>query len=153
MDDLEAKLKDSAGARHRLIATDGVFSMDGYIAKLKEICDLADKYDALVMVDDSHAVGFIGEHGRGTPDTAASKAASTSSPAPSAKLSAAPAEATPAAARRSSSFCASAPALIFSQTPSRRQSSPHRSKSSIWSANPPTCANASATTRNTSAKP
>ena len=68
MDDLEAKLKDSAGARHRLIATDGVFSMDGYIARLKEICNLADKYDALVMVDDSHAVGFVGEHGRGTPE-------------------------------------------------------------------------------------
>jgi glycine C-acetyltransferase len=68
MDDLEAKLKESASARHRLIATDGVFSMDGYFAKLDKICDLADKYDALVMVDDSHAVGFIGEHGRGTPE-------------------------------------------------------------------------------------
>lgn len=68
MADLEAKLKEATGARFRLIATDGVFSMDGYIAKLKEICDLADKYDALVMVDDSHAVGFIGEKGRGTPE-------------------------------------------------------------------------------------
>jgi glycine C-acetyltransferase len=68
MGDLEAKLKEAAGARHRLIATDGVFSMDGYIAKLGQICDLAEKYDALVMVDDSHAVGFIGEHGRGTPE-------------------------------------------------------------------------------------
>ena len=68
MDDLEAKLKESASARHRLIATDGVFSMDGYFAKLDKICDLADKYDALVMVDDSHAVGFIGDHGRGTPE-------------------------------------------------------------------------------------
>ena len=68
MDDLEAKLKESASARHRLIATDGVFSMDGYFAKLDRICDLADKYDALVMVDDSHAVGFIGDHGRGTPE-------------------------------------------------------------------------------------
>jgi glycine C-acetyltransferase len=68
MDDLEAKLKESASARHRLIATDGVFSMDGYFAKLDKICGLADKYDALVMVDDSHAVGFIGEHGRGTPE-------------------------------------------------------------------------------------
>ncbi len=66
MNDLEAKLKETSGARFRLIATDGVFSMDGYIAKLKEICDLADKYDALVMVDDSHAVGFMGETGRGT---------------------------------------------------------------------------------------
>ena len=66
MDDLEAKLKESASARHRLIATDGVFSMDGYIAKLGDICDLAEEYDALVMVDDSHAVGFMGENGRGT---------------------------------------------------------------------------------------
>jgi glycine C-acetyltransferase len=68
MADLESKLKDAANARYRLIATDGVFSMDGYIAKLGTICDLADKYDALVMVDDSHAVGFIGNHGRGTPE-------------------------------------------------------------------------------------
>jgi len=68
MDDLEAKLKEASGARHRLIATDGVFSMDGYIAKLQQICDLAEKYNALVMVDDSHAVGFVGDHGRGTPE-------------------------------------------------------------------------------------
>ncbi len=66
MDDLEAKLKEASGARNRLIATDGVFSMDGYIAKLSEICDLAEKYDAMVMVDDSHAVGFMGKTGRGT---------------------------------------------------------------------------------------
>jgi glycine C-acetyltransferase len=68
MQDLEEKLKEAGGARHRLIATDGIFSMDGYIARLDKICDLAEKYDALVMVDDSHAVGFIGEHGRGTPE-------------------------------------------------------------------------------------
>jgi len=68
MADLESKLKDAANARYRLIATDGVFSMDGYIAKLGTICDLADKYDALVMVDDSHAVGFVGNNGRGTPE-------------------------------------------------------------------------------------
>jgi glycine C-acetyltransferase len=68
MQDLEEKLKEASGARHRLIATDGIFSMDGYIARLDKICDLAEKYDALVMVDDSHAVGFIGEHGRGTPE-------------------------------------------------------------------------------------
>jgi glycine C-acetyltransferase len=66
MDDLESKLKEAVSARHRLIATDGVFSMDGYFAKLDKICDLAEKHDAMVMVDDSHAVGFIGEHGRGT---------------------------------------------------------------------------------------
>lgn len=68
MADLEAKLKeaDAAKARFKLIATDGVFSMDGYIANLQAICDLADKYGALVMVDDSHAVGFMGRTGRGT---------------------------------------------------------------------------------------
>src|SRR5688572_24013674 len=66
MNDLEEKLKEAAGARNRLIATDGVFSMDGFIAKLDEICDLAEKYDAMVMVDDSHAVGFVGRTGRGT---------------------------------------------------------------------------------------
>ncbi len=64
--DLEARLKEAAGCRFKLIATDGVFSMDGIIANLKGICDLAAKYDALVMVDDSHAVGFMGEHGRGS---------------------------------------------------------------------------------------
>jgi glycine C-acetyltransferase len=66
MSDLESKLKEAEGCRTKMIATDGVFSMDGYLAKLGEICDLADKYDALVMSDDSHAVGFMGEHGRGT---------------------------------------------------------------------------------------
>ncbi len=65
---LEAKLREAASARFRLIATDGVFSMDGYIANLPAICDLANKHNALVMVDDSHAVGFLGAHGRGTPE-------------------------------------------------------------------------------------
>ncbi|MCC2595799.1 glycine C-acetyltransferase [Pusillimonas sp. MFBS29] len=70
MADLRAQLQaaDAAGARYKLIATDGVFSMDGIIADLKSICDLADEFDAIVMVDDSHAVGFIGENGRGTPE-------------------------------------------------------------------------------------
>ena len=68
MDELETRLKEAAGARVRLIATDGVFSMDGVIARLQEICDLADRYGALVMVDDSHATGFIGQGGRGTPE-------------------------------------------------------------------------------------
>ena len=67
MAELEARLKESADARYRLIVTDGVFSMDGYYAPLDEICQLADRYDALVMVDDSHAVGFVGEGGRGVP--------------------------------------------------------------------------------------
>ena len=64
--DLETQLKQAADARFRLIATDGVFSMDGHFAELSPICDLAEAHDALVMIDDSHAVGFIGEHGRGT---------------------------------------------------------------------------------------
>jgi len=68
MKDLEEKLKEAQNARFRLIATDGVFSMDGIIANLPEICDLAEQYDAMVMVDDSHAVGFMGETGRGTPE-------------------------------------------------------------------------------------
>jgi glycine C-acetyltransferase len=66
MADLEEQLKQASQARYRMIATDGVFSMDGYIAKLPGICELADKYNALVMVDDSHAVGFMGRRGRGT---------------------------------------------------------------------------------------
>ncbi|MER0425275.1 glycine C-acetyltransferase [Streptomyces microflavus] len=66
--DLEKQLKEASGARRRLIVTDGVFSMDGYVAPLQEICDLADRYDAMVMVDDSHAVGFVGPGGRGTPE-------------------------------------------------------------------------------------
>ncbi|MDN5726170.1 MAG: glycine C-acetyltransferase [Propionibacteriales bacterium] len=68
MADLEAQLVAAKDARFRMIATDGVFSMDGYVAPLDQICDLAEKYDALVMVDDSHAVGFVGEHGAGTPE-------------------------------------------------------------------------------------
>src|SRR5438105_11328126 len=66
MQDLEKQLKETADARHRIIVTDGVFSMDGYLAPLAEICALAERHDALVMVDDSHAVGFVGENGRGT---------------------------------------------------------------------------------------
>ncbi len=68
MADLEAQLQASADARRRLIATDGVFSMDGYVAPLGEICELAERYDAMVMVDDSHAVGIVGARGRGTPE-------------------------------------------------------------------------------------
>jgi glycine C-acetyltransferase len=68
MDELERRLREAAGARRVLIATDGVFSMDGYVARLDEICELADRHGALVMVDDSHAAGFIGPNGRGTPE-------------------------------------------------------------------------------------
>ena len=68
MDELEARLEEAPDARHRLIATDGVFSMDGYLAQLDRICELAERHDALVMVDDSHAVGVVGPGGRGTPE-------------------------------------------------------------------------------------
>ncbi len=68
MTDLEEKLKEAQGVRYRLIATDGVFSMDGDIAKLDEICELADKYNAMVMIDDAHSTGFLGKTGRGTPE-------------------------------------------------------------------------------------
>ncbi len=68
MEELEARLVEAAGARRRLVVTDGVFSMDGYLARLDRICELAEKYDAMVMVDDSHAVGFVGPTGRGTPE-------------------------------------------------------------------------------------
>jgi glycine C-acetyltransferase len=68
MADLETQLQASRGARRRLVVTDGVFSMDGYLAPLADICDLAERYDALVMVDDSHAVGFVGPSGGGTPE-------------------------------------------------------------------------------------
>jgi glycine C-acetyltransferase len=66
MEQLEARLREASDGRRRLIATDGVFSMDGYVARLEEICDLAERHDALVMVDDSHAAGFVGPNGRGT---------------------------------------------------------------------------------------
>src|SRR5205823_1071420 len=66
--DLERQLKEAASCRFRMIATDGVFSMDGSLAPLPEICDLADRHDAIVMVDDSHATGILGKNGRGTPE-------------------------------------------------------------------------------------
>ncbi len=68
LDELESRLKEAAGARVKLIATDGVFSMDGVIARLRDICDIADRHGALVMVDDSHATGFVGHGGKGTPE-------------------------------------------------------------------------------------
>jgi glycine C-acetyltransferase len=68
MDELEARLGEAADARHRLVATDGVFSMDGYLARLDGICELAERHDALVMVDDSHGVGVVGPNGRGSPE-------------------------------------------------------------------------------------
>ena len=98
MGDLEAQLRGASGARFRLIATDGVFSMDGIIANLTAICDLADQYQALVMVDDSHAVGFVGAKGKGHARALRRAwAGSTSSPARWARRSAARPAATPPA--------------------------------------------------------
>src|SRR4029079_19500502 len=68
MESLEKALQATQGKRLRMIATDGVFSMDGFVAKLDQICDLVEKYKAMVMVDDSHATGFVGKTGRGTPE-------------------------------------------------------------------------------------
>ena len=124
MADLEQQLQAASGARRKLIATDGVFSMDGYVAPLKEICDLAERYNAMVMVDDSHAVGFIGPERPWHTRTAwRAWIAWTSSPARWARRWAAPAAATPAADARSSICCASARALISSRTRWLRPSS------------------------------
>lgn len=122
MDDLEKQLKEASDARRRLIVTDGVFSMDGYVAPLREICDLADRYDAMVMVDDSHAVGFVGPGGRGTLSCTTSWTVSISSPAPSARRSAVRPAVTSRPAPRSSRCCASVPARTSSPTPSPRSS-------------------------------
>jgi glycine C-acetyltransferase len=128
MTDLAARLAeaDAAGARFKLIATDGVFSMDGIVADLKAICDLAEGHGALVMVDDSHAVGFVGAHGRGTPELCAVEGRIDILTGTLGKA---------LGARRSSSFCASARARISSRTRLRLASRPHRSRcSSCWRA-------------------
>ena len=82
MEELEARLAESSASRVRMIVTDGVFSMDGDLAKLDRIADLADRYDAAVVVDDSHATGVLGKGGRGTPDHLVLLSGSTLSPAP-----------------------------------------------------------------------
>lgn len=133
MAELEQRLVEAADARFRVIVTDGVFSMDGYIAPLEEICDLAERYDALVLVDDSHAVGFLGEGGRGTPNCAVWPIASTFSPAHSARRSAGPRVATSRVGARSSICFASALGPTCSRTRSRPRSWRARSPLSIWS--------------------
>ena len=122
MAELEQRLEEASDARYRLIATDGVFSMDGVIADLGAICDLADRHDAMVMVDDSHAVGFVGPGGRGHARTATWSTASTSSPERWARRWAAPRAATRAAGARSSTGCGSARGRTCSATPWRRRS-------------------------------
>src|SRR4051812_21357612 len=125
MAQLEERLQESSDSRYRLIATDGVFSMDGVLANLSAICDFADRYDAMVMVDDSHAVGIVGRQGRGTHEYADVMGPSTSSPAHSAKPLAVRPVDTPLVAERSSTGCASDRAPTFSPT-ALRPSSPQR---------------------------
>jgi glycine C-acetyltransferase len=108
MNELEARLDEAAGARYRLIATDGVFSMDGYLAQLDQICDLAERHDALVMVDDSHAVGVVGLAAAARTTTTAWSSASTYSRGRSAKRSAGRAAATCQGGPKSLSSCVSA---------------------------------------------
>ena len=126
MDDLESKLKDALNSRYRLIATDGVFSMDGYIAKLESICDLAEKYDALVMVDDSHAVGFVGENGRGTPELCGVEGRIDIITGTLGKAREARAAVIPADIKKSSIYCGSDPGHIYFRIPSPHPSLPLR---------------------------
>ncbi len=121
MADLEEKLKEARGARTILIVTDGVFSMDGVIAPLADICELAERYGALVMVDDSHALGVLGDAwARHAGASRRRRSASTSSPARWARRSAARAAASRAAPARWSSCCGSARAPTSSRTAWRR---------------------------------
>ena len=131
--ELEQHLKDTQDCRTRLIATDGVFSMDGSIAPLREICDLADKYDALVMVDDSHATGFMGAGGRGTPEHCGVAGRIDFLTGTFGKAWAAAAAATPRARPTPSPGCASVRGRICSRTAFRRWSPPSRCARSISS--------------------
>ena len=153
--DLEAKLKeaDAAGARFKLIATDGVFSMDGIIANLAGICDLADRYGALVMVDDSHAVGFIGEHGRGTPEHCGVLSRVDIITGTLGKALGGASGAMSPRARRSSNCCGNARVPICFPTRSRRASRRHRSRCSTCSQarKAPSCASACGRTARISA--
>ncbi len=130
MADLEAKLKEAGGARHKMIATDGVFSMDGYIANLRGVCDLADKHHALVMVDDSHAVGFLGRTGRGTHEHCGVMGRVDVLTGTLGKA---------LGGRKSSSCSGSVRARTCSATRSRRPSPARRSRCWACSPNPPTC--------------
>lgn len=134
MQELEARLKEAreAGARHVLIATDGVFSMDGVIANLKGVCDLADKYDALVMVDDSHAVGFVGENGRGSHEYCDVMGGSILSPARSVKHWAGLLVVIPRRAKKWLSGCASVLVRTCSPTRWHRPLLPLPSKCWRW---------------------
>lgn len=130
MVELKARLEEAktAGARHILIATDGVFSMDGVIADLKSICDLADEYQALVMVDDSHAVGFVGENGRGSHEYCEVMGRIDIITGTLGKALGGASGGYTAAKKRSLSGCVSVLALICFRIPSLLRLLPHQSK-------------------------
>ena len=145
MADLEAQLQaaDAAGARFKLIATDGVFSMDGYIAPLREICDLAERYGALVHVDDSHATGVVGAHGRGTPEHCGVMDRIDIVTGTLGKALGGAWAASPARSGRSSNCSASARGPISSPTPSPRRWSRARPRRSSWPPRATICARSS----------
>ena len=142
MADLETGLKEAAGSRFRLISTDGVFSMDGDLAKLPEICDLAERHEAMVMVDDSHATGILDRTGAARQKSWVCSSASTSSPARSARRSAARSAASPQGRSRSSSTCGSAHGPISSQTRCRPPCAWRESRPLSSSPAAPSCARA-----------
>ena len=143
MADLEAQLKDAAAARFRLIATDGVFSMDGTIANLPAICDLADRYDAMVMVDDSHAVGFMGKHGRGTHEYHDVMGRIDMLTGTLGKALGGGSGGYTSGRGRSWTCSASGRGRTSSRTPSPRRSSGRRSRRSSCCSGPPSCATGS----------
>ncbi len=152
MDELAAALREADGARRILIATDGVFSMDGYIARLDAICELAERHGAMVMVDDSHAVGFVGPTGRGTPELhGVSDRVDIVTGTLGKALGGASGGYVSRPAPRSSRCCASARAPTSSPTPCRRRSPPPRSRSSTCSRQAMSCAPGCARTPSCSA--
>ena len=153
MAELEQHLKAAAGARSRMIVTDGVFSMDGYIAKLPDICELADKHKAMVVVDDSHATGFFGPTGRGTAEYFGVQDRVDIVDSTFGKALGARRAASPAASARSSTCCATARGRTCSPTRWPPPSSARRSPASTACRRPRRCATSWRPTPSTSATP
>jgi glycine C-acetyltransferase len=152
MADLENAVAGGQGARFRLIATDGVFSMDGTIANLKAICDLAEKYDAMVMVDDAHAAGFIGKTGRGTPEYCGVQGRVDVITGTLGKALGGASGGYTSGRKEIVALLGNARDPTSSRTPSRRRSWPRRSRRSSCSPARPSCATSWRRTRNTSAR-
>ena len=153
MADLETQLRETSRARFRLIATDGCFSMDGTIANLQGICELAEKYQAITMIDDAHAAGFLGKTGRGTHEHCGVMGKSTSSPGRWARRLAGPAVVIPAAASRWSISSGSDLVPIYFPTRLRRRWWRHRSRPSSFLPPPPNYGISSSKIRSTFALP